>query len=81
MAKSHPQGKLQFMAINHRQECSEVFPRVGRNAKGSHARPTPGSTVNEENGINAEEDKDLDAPPHDSKWDILITVYNLRNTM
>jgi hypothetical protein len=52
MAKSHPQGKLQFMAINQHQECSKVFPRVGKNAKGSHARPTPGSTVNEEIGIN-----------------------------
>ncbi len=29
----------------------------------------------------AEDDKDLDAPPHDSKRDVLITIYNLRNTM
>ncbi len=28
-----------------------------------------------------EDNKDLNAPPHDSKRDILITVYNLRNTM
>jgi hypothetical protein len=27
------------------------------------------------------DNKDLDAPPHDSKRDILITVYNLRNMM
>jgi hypothetical protein len=29
----------------------------------------------------AKEDKDLDAPPYNSKRDILIMVYNLRNTM
>ncbi len=29
----------------------------------------------------AKDNKDLDAPPHDSKRDILITVYNLRSTM
>jgi hypothetical protein len=29
----------------------------------------------------AKDDKDLDAPPPQQQWDILITVYNLRNTM
>jgi hypothetical protein len=29
----------------------------------------------------AEDNKDLNAPPHNSKQNVLITVYNLRNTM
>jgi hypothetical protein len=29
----------------------------------------------------AKDDKDLNAPPHDSKRDVLIKIYNLRNMM
>ncbi len=64
------------------KNVAKYFPESEETQKRSHARPTPGSTVNKKKKSTPTKDNDdLIAPPHDSKWDVLIMVYNLKNTM
>jgi hypothetical protein len=64
------------------KNVAKYFPKSEEMQKGHMQDQCQGvrSTKRMESTL-AKDDKELDAPPHDSKQDVLITVYNLRNTI
>jgi hypothetical protein len=64
------------------KNVAKYFPESEEMQKGHKQGQHQGvqSTKKTESTL-AKDDKDLDAPPHNSKRDVLITVYNLRNMM
>jgi hypothetical protein len=80
--KAIRRGNYNSWPLINVKNVAKYFPESEETQKGHIQGQCQGvrSTKRTESTL-AKDNKDLNAPPHDSKRDFLITVYNLRNTI
>jgi hypothetical protein len=78
MAESNPPWKLSLVAPNQGKKCHQVFPRIGGDTEGAHARATARCLLHKRGRVPRR--KSNHQPPH-QKHDILILVYDAKATM
>ncbi len=80
--KAIRRGNYNSWPLINVKNVAKYFPESEEMQKGHMQGQRQGvrSTKRTESTL-AKDDEDIDAPPHNSKRDVLITVYNLRNTM